>query len=198
LISKFKLLITTKLGTDIAHEFPIQSTYPTQHKMKNLFSAIFFVIVITGLAYCSKKDKLPPKEETIPPISTISFKQDTVPVILSITAARKEKVGSLNVTAVEGKLPDSIVRKNNLIIRLFGDSARAYNNTEILVSYTDSLGMAYTNVITDTLNKVSISKMEKKKDGLVEGNFTIRVSNSTKTKTFLLTTGKISTAFTDY
>jgi hypothetical protein len=164
--------------------------------MKNLFSAIFYVIAITGLVYCSKKGNLPP--ETTTPTSTISFKQDTVPVILSITAARKEKVGSLNVTTIEGKLPDSVLRKNNLIIRVTGDSARVYNNTEILVSYTDSLGVAYANAIADTINKVNITKMEKKKDGLVEGSFTIRVSNSTKTKAFLLTSGKISTAFADY
>jgi hypothetical protein len=85
-----------------------------------------------------------------------------------------------------------------LIIRVTGDSARAYSNTEIFVSYTDSLGVAYANTVADTLNKVTITKMEKKKDGLVEGNFTIRVSNNPKTKTYLLKNGRISTVFPEY
>ena len=100
-----------------------------------------------------------------------------------------------SVTAIEGKLPDTTIKKNTLIIRVTGDSARAYANAEIFASYTDSLGVTYANVITDTINKVTITKMIKKKDGVVEGSFTIRVSNSTKTKTLLLANGKFSTSF---
>jgi len=130
-------------------------------------------------------------------LSYISFKQDTISVTLSVTTARKENVGNLFTTSVEGKLPDSVVRKNNLIIRVTGDSARAYNGTEIFASYTDSLGVTYANVISDTSNKVTITKLQKIKQGIVEGNFTIRVSNSTKTRTLLLTEGKFSTSFLD-
>ena len=100
-------------------------------------------------------------------------------------------------TTIEGKLPDSILRKNNLIIRVTGDSARAYVNTEIFASYTDSSGNIYANNITDTINKVTITKIEKKKDGSVEGSFTIRVSNFTKTKTLMLKEGKFSTVFSE-
>jgi len=109
--------------------------------------------------------------------------------------ARSESIGNLTATSVEGKLPDSIVRRNNLIIRVTGDSARAYTYTEIFASYTDSSGNTYATSITDTTNKVSITKLEKIRDGSVEGNFTIRVSNFTKTKTLSLKEGKFSTIF---
>jgi hypothetical protein len=165
--------------------------------MRNLFlPAICATIIFMA---CSKQDAttepLLPLQET--KTAFISFKQDTIALKLSITTARKENVGSLFTTAIEGKLPDSIVRKNNLIIRVTGDSARPYTNLEILASYTDSTGVTYSNSITDTANKVTITKLEKKKQGAVEGNFTIKVSNSTKTKTLILKEGKFLTNFLD-
>jgi hypothetical protein len=164
--------------------------------MRNIFlpalctSIIFFA--------CSKQDTTEPPLP-IPEVKTsfISFKQDTVSLKLSITTARKENVGNLFVTAIQGKLPDSTVRKNNLIIRFTGDSARAYSNIEIFANYTDSFGVTYANAVSDTFNKVTITKLEKKKDGIAEGNFTIKVSNSTKTKTLVLTEGKFLTTFLD-
>jgi hypothetical protein len=164
--------------------------------MRNLFlPAICSIIIFIA---CSKQDTTEPPPP-VPEVKTafISFKQDTIALKLSITIARKENVGSLFTTAIEGKLPDSIVRKNNLIIRVTGDSARAYSNIEILASYTDSIGVTYSNSITDTTNKVTITKLEKKKQGAVEGNFTIKVSNTTKTKTLLLREGKFLTNFLD-
>jgi hypothetical protein len=164
--------------------------------MRNLFlPAISATIIFIA---CSKQDATEPPL-TVPEVkaSFISFKQDTIALKLPITIARKENVGSLFTTAIEGKLPDSIVRKNNLIIRVTGDSARAYSNTEILTSYTDSLGVTYANSIADTTNKVTITKLEKKKQGVIEGNFTIKVSNTTKTKTLILKEGKFLTNFLD-
>jgi hypothetical protein len=164
--------------------------------MRNLFlPAISATIIFIA---CSKQDTTEPPL-LVPEVKTsfISFKQDTVALKLSITTARKENVGSLFTTAIEGKLPDSIVRKNNLIIRVTGDSARLYSNIEILASYTDSTGVTYSNSITDTSNKVTITKLEKKKQGAVEGNFTIKVSNTTKTKTLVLKEGKFLTNFLD-
>lgn len=169
-----------------------------QLTMKNIFSSLLLILFVSVFSCCTKQQTLSPKEEIIPKLYYLSFKQDTLPVTLSITTARKENVGSLFTTAIEGKLPDSIVRKNNLIVRVTGDSARAYAPSEIFASYTDSLGITYSNMITDTVNKITITKMEKKKDGLVEGSFTIRVSNNTKTKTYLLKEGKFSTTFFDY
>jgi hypothetical protein len=164
--------------------------------MRNLFLPAISAIII--FIACSKQDTTEPPLP-VPEVKTsfISFKQDTVALKLSITTARKENVGSLFTTAIEGKLPDSIVRKNNLIIRVTGDSARLYSNIEILASYTDSTGLTYSNSITDTSNKVTITKLEKKKQGAVEGNFTIKVSNTTKTKTLVLKEGKFLTNFLD-
>jgi hypothetical protein len=163
--------------------------------MKNLFlQAICLSIIFTA---CSKQDTVEPLPVQEVTASFISFKQDTIALKLPVTIARKENVGSLFTTAIEGKLPDSIVRKNNLIIRVTGDSARSYTNIEILASYTDSTGVTYSNSITDTSNKVTITKLEKKKQGMIEGNFTIKVSNTTKTKTLVLKEGKFLTSFLD-
>jgi hypothetical protein len=165
---------------------------PTMKKTALQFIIFLFVLFFIS---CTKEEPLVPLPEPEIRSSYISFKQDTTPVTLSITTARKEYVGSLYATSVEGKLPDSILRKNNLIIRVTGDSARAYTNTEIFASYTDSLGVSYANTISDTANKFTITKLQKIKQGIVEGVFTIRVSNSTKTKTLLLSGGKFSTSF---
>ena len=159
---------------------------------KTLFIFIFAAIIFIS---CTKQEALVPIPDPEIKSSSISFKQDSIAVNLSVTTARKENVGMLFTTAVEGKLPDSIVRKNNLIIRFTGDSARKYLNTEIFASYTDSAGVTYANAVSDTANKVTITKLQKIKQGIIEGSFTIKVSNSTKTKILLLTEGKFSTSF---
>jgi hypothetical protein len=163
--------------------------------MKN--TSLQFVVLLTIIIFisCKKEEALVPLPVPEVKLSYISFKQDTIAVNLSVTTARKENVGTLFTTSIEGKLPDSILRKNNLIIRVTGDSTRLYTNKEIFASYTDSLGVTYANTISDTSNKVTITKLQKIKQGIVEGIFTIRVSNTTKTKTLLLTEGKFSTSF---
>ncbi len=170
-----------------------------QNVLKNLFSIPFIIVAALSLMYCSKQQALVAVEA--PPVlvsQAISFKQDTLPVSLSVTTARKENVGTYKTTAVEAKYPDSTIRKNSLIIRVTGDSASAYSNTEILATYIDSAGVMFSNIITDTVNKIILTKLEKKKNGLVQGSFTIKVSNSTKTKTYLLKEGIISSTFADY
>ena len=164
----------------------------TMKYAKLLFSFLLAVIIFIS---CKKEADLVPIPEPEVTSAYISFKQDTTVVNLTVTTARKENIGSLFATSVEGKLADSVLRKNNLIIRVTGDSSRAYVSTEIFASYTDSLGITYANSITDTANKVTITKLQKIKQGIIEGNFTIRVSNTTKTKTLLLTGGKFSTTF---
>lgn len=163
--------------------------------MKNTRLHVVFLMALIILLSCKKQEVLVALPVPEVKLSTISFKQDTLSVSLSITTARKEKIGNLFTTSVEGKLPDSVLQKNNLIIRLTGDSARKYSHTEILASYTDSLGNTYANSVSDTFNIVTVSKLQKISKGIVEGNFTIRVSNTTKTKTLLLTEGKFSTGF---
>jgi hypothetical protein len=159
---------------------------------------VLFIGCLSSIAVmisCSKQESLSHLPVPVSRILYIDFLQDTLPVKLSVTMARSEGIGNLVVTAVEGKMPDSITRKNNLIIRVTDDSARTYTNTEIIASYTDSTGNSYATNTTDTINKVTITKLEKRRDGIFEGSFTIRVSNSTKTKTLLLKEGKFSTLF---
>lgn len=166
-----------------------------QLTMKNTRLLLSFLLSAIIFISCKKEEALFPLPVPEVKLSSISFMQDSIAINLSNTTARKENVGNLFTTSIEGKLPDSIVRKNNLIIRVTGDSARTYINTEIFASYTDSLGFTYANTISDTVNKVTVTKLQKLKQGIVEGVFTIRVSNSTKTKTLLLKEGKFSTSF---
>src|SRR3954469_11718212 len=102
-----------------------------QLPMKKTALSLLVLLSILFFISCTKEDPLVPLPEPEIKLSYISFKQDTIPVMLPVTTARKENVGSLYAIAIEGKLPDSILRKNNLIIRVTGDSARVYKNTEI-------------------------------------------------------------------
>ncbi len=166
--------------------------------MQLFFKNLLFFCGIIIIFSCNKQENLVAQPVPVITDQFINFKEDTSSIKLTLTTARKESIGNFLTTAIEGKLPDSIIRKNNLIIRVTGDSARVYNNTEIFVSYTDSLGATYSNALSDTINKVKLTKLEKKKGGLVTGDFTIRVSNSTKTKTFLLSNGTLFSSFLDY
>lgn len=163
--------------------------------MKKHFLLIIFCLPAAFIISCEKQDSLSPITIEQPKLLFVNFIEDSVAIKLPVTAAREERIGNIFVTAIEGRLPDSVSGKNSLIIRVTGDSARTYLTTEILANYTDSLGNSFANNTTDTLNKVTLTKMEKKKDGSVEGNFTIRVSNSTKTKMIILKDGKFSTVF---
>jgi hypothetical protein len=165
--------------------------------MKKYFLLINYMLLTAALVSCTKQDSLSSQPLTEPKLNFISFIEDTVAVKLLVTSARKESIGNIFTTTVEGKLSDSMISKNNLVLRVTGDSARAYSYTEIFASYTDSAGNTYANTITDTINKLTVTKIEKRKDGTVEGDFTIRVSNFTKTKMLLLTNGKFSTLFSD-
>jgi hypothetical protein len=163
--------------------------------MKKYNLLISFCLLTVFIISCAKQESLSPKAPEEPKLLFVNFIEDSVAVKLPVTSAREESIGNVFTTAIEGKLPDSVLKRNNLIIRVTDDSARAYVNTEILASYTDSAGFTYSTNTADTINKVTITKIEKKKDGSVEGSFTIRVSNSTKTKTLMLKEGKFSTVF---
>lgn len=171
-------------------------SHPMQISIKKYLS--YCIAVALSATACSKQNNLPITEPPVPVLTQLSFTEDSLPVTLAVTAARKENIGSLFTTAIEGKCPDSTIRKNSLILRVTGDSATQYSNTQILASYTDSLGVTCSNQTTDTINKVVITKMEKKKNGIVEGSFTIRVSNTPKTKTYLLKNGRFTAVFESY
>ena len=128
--------------------------------MKKYSLLIIFCTLTVFIISCDKQDSLSPKTIEEPKLLFVNFIEDTVPVKLFITSARKESIGTVFTTTIEGKMPDSILRKNNLIIRVTGDSARAYINTEVFAGYTDSAGNVYANNITDTINKVIITKIE--------------------------------------
>ena len=165
--------------------------------MKKFFPLLSYMLFAAALVSCEKQDYLSPLSITTPKLLFVDFIEDTVAVKLLVTSARKESIGNIFTTTIEGKLPDSVLRKNSLVVRVTGDSIRAYTYSEIFASYTDSAGNTYANNIADTVNKLTITKMEKRKDGAVEGDFTIRVSNFTKTKILLLKNGKFSTLFSD-
>lgn len=165
--------------------------------MKKYLVPVSLFALAAFISSCEKQDSLKPVMPEDPMSYFVNFTEDTVAIKLSVTSAREERIGNIFATAIEGKLPDSVLQKNSLIIRVTGDSAGTYTRTEILASYTDSAGIAYSNNTADTINKVTITRIGKKKNGSVEGSFTIRVSNSTRIKTLLLKDGKFSTLFTE-
>lgn len=163
--------------------------------MNKLFSAAAAFLLAAFINSCAKEDVLSPIVKEDPKLLSINFSEDSVFVNLTVTSARQERIGTISTTAMEGKMPDSLSKRYSLIIRVTGDGARSYTRSEVLATYTDSLGATYSNSTSDTLNKVTLTNVEKKKNGAVVGSFTIRVSNSTKTRSLILNEGKISTAF---
>lgn len=142
---------------------------------------------------CSKNDN-----PTKPSLSSysITFRADTIPVKLTIVAARKESIAGLMATTIDGKNSDTSKQKRSLILRAFGDSSRTYRFAEILVTYKDSTGESFSNITSDTTGKINITKLEKKPKGLIEGSFEMKLANTQKTKTVWLKEGRF-TAITD-
>ena len=161
--------------------------------MKNYLHRYAFLLAFIAFLACEKQDPLVPIP--VPKASYISFSRDTLAVRLTVTSTRKENVGNLFAVAIDGKMSDSIINRSSLIIRLAGDSTGLYNHQQIFASYTDSLGNSFSTEVADTINTVRITKIEKIQNGNVDGDFTIRVSNFTKSKILILGNGKISTLF---
>jgi hypothetical protein len=156
---------------------------------------IFVSLIVCVLFSCDKQNDLVALPTPIDPF--ISLKQDTTTIKFIVTTARKEAIGNLFTTTIQGKFADSNIQKNNIVIRVTGDSTRKYSRAEIFATYSDSLGNSFSNNKTDSTNRFTLTTCEKKKNGLVQGNFTISVSNITKTKTLILKEGKFSVSFYD-
>lgn len=145
------------------------------------------------LLSCSKSDS--PTKSSLSSYSII-FKADTVPVKLTIVAARKETIVGLMATTIDGKNTDTSKQKRSLILRVLGDSARTYRFAEILVTYKDAVGENFSNITADTTGKINITKLEKKSKGLIEGSFEMKLVNTQKNKTIWLKDGRF-TAITE-
>jgi Family of unknown function (DUF6252) len=162
--------------------------------MKQLCRLLLVCIVLNGMG-CSKTDENI-VTVTPPAIVQVLFLQDTVPVKMKLAETRKETIGALTAINIQGKYPDSTGRKNTLTLRVLGDSAKKYGYTEIIAGYTDSLGNSFTTG-SDTANTITITKLEKKYNGLVTGTFSLIVYNTAKTKKYNLKQGSFTTLFID-
>jgi hypothetical protein len=162
--------------------------------IKGCFIFISLIVCFIFLSCNKQNDFVAP---IIPIDPYISLKQDTTAIKFNVTTARKEAIGSISTTTIQGKFADSNTRKNNIVIRVTGDSTKTYSRAEIFATYTDSLGDSFSSSTTDSTNRFTLTTCEKKKNGLVQGNFTIRVSNITKTKILILKEGKFSVSFYD-
>jgi Family of unknown function (DUF6252) len=163
--------------------------------MKQVFWLLLLCILFTGTG-CSKNDAAPEVAPPLPADVQIGFLQDTVPVKLRLAETRKEIIGALSAINIQGKYPDSTGRKNTLTLRVLGDSAGKYGYTQIIAGYTDSLGNNFTTG-SDTANTITITKLEKKYNGLVTGTFSIVVYNAAKTKKYNIKQGSFTTLFID-
>jgi hypothetical protein len=149
--------------------------------MKQVFWLLLLCILFCG-AGCTKNDNEAAVAVTPPADVQISFLQDTVPVKLKLAETRKEIIGALTAINIQGKYPDSTGRK--------------YSYTEIIAGYTDSLGNSFATG-SDTANTITITKLEKKYNGLVTGTFSIVVYNAAKTKKYNIKQGSFTTLFID-
>jgi hypothetical protein len=127
----------------------------------------------------------------------ISFRADTMLIKLPVVTARVESIGGLSAVTIEGKSPDTASKKHSIVLRLLGDTARAYSNTDVLIAYKDAAGDSYSGVSGDTLSKVIVTKMQRKQKGIVEGSFELLVKNNQKATTIRLSAGKFTVLFED-
>ena len=78
--------------------------------MKKYFLLISVYILTIFIISCEKQDILSPKTTAEPQLFFVNFIEDSATVKLSITEAREESIGNVFTTAIEGKLPDSVLR----------------------------------------------------------------------------------------
>ncbi len=131
---------------------------------------LLLLCVLFYSAGCSKNEAVTVVPVTPPATVLINFFQDTISVKLRLAETRRETIGAVTAINIQGKYPDSTGKKNTLTLRVLGDSAGKYGYTVIIAGYTDSLGNSFTTG-SDTANTITITKLEKKYNGLVREHF---------------------------
>jgi hypothetical protein len=143
--------------------------------MKNrplLISLLFLFYVVFTLA-CSKSRSNP----VIAPTSSFTFSAGDSLISYPVNLVYIQDVTSTHTILISGQYPDSSAKKGSISFRLIGDTTGRYRADSLFVTYTDGKGNVYYNT-SDSANYVEVDKFTKAYNGVVNGSFNIKVSNS--------------------
>jgi hypothetical protein len=132
-----------------------------------LFYALFIVA-------CSKSSNSNP---VVAPTSSFTFSAGDSLISYPVNLVYLQDVTNRHTTLISGQYPDTSSKKGSLSFRLIGDTTGRYRSDSLLVTYTDAKGKTYYNT-GDSTNYVQVDKFPKTYNGVVNGNFSVSVSNS--------------------
>jgi hypothetical protein len=154
------------------------------------------VLVICGLACwtffsCTKGNGgLSPQ----PNYTSFSFSANDTLVSFPSTQVFIQDVLNLQTTVFIGQYADTVATPGNISIRIIGDTTGRYTGDSLLVTYTNGLGIQYSNT-ADSSNYVQIDTFPKKINAAVKGKFNLNVVNGSDT--IKLVNGVFTTLFQD-
>ena len=144
--------------------------------MKNRFLLITALAVGLLFYSCSKSNA------GLNPInpSSINFTANDSLVSFPVSNIFLEDVLNVKTTVFIGQYPDSLNKLTNISIRVIGDTTGRFSNDSLLVTYTNSQGIVFTNT-GDSSNYVQIAKFPKTANGIVTGTFSVNMANAKDT-----------------
>jgi hypothetical protein len=125
------------------------------------------------LSACKKSSGGSP---VIQPTSSFSFMAGDSSISYPINLVYIQDVTSTQTTLISGQYADTSSKKGSLSFRLLGDSTGRFRGDSLLVTYTDGTGSVYYNT-SDSTNYVQVNKFPKVYNGIVIGNFNVKVAN---------------------
>jgi len=140
--------------------------------MKNTL-LISLSLVCVFLYACKKSGSGNP---VIQPSSSFNFRAGDSTIRYPVNLVYIQDVTSTHTTLISGQYPDTSSKKGSLSLRLLGDSTGRYGGDSLLVTYTDGKGSIYYNT-GDAANYVQVDKFPKTYNGIVIGNFNVKVAN---------------------
>lgn len=114
------------------------------------------------------------------PISSFYFTANDTLVIYTVNEATIEDIYSLKTTLITGQYADTSSKQGSLSIRVLGDTTGRYAGDSLMVTYMNAAGTLYYNT-QDPANYVVIDRYEKKYNGMVSGQFALKLTDGVHT-----------------
>jgi hypothetical protein len=112
----------------------------------------------------------------IQPTSSLNFVAGDSMIRYPVNLVYIQDVTSTHTTLISGQYQDTSSKKGSLSFRLLGDTTGRYGGDSLLVTYTDGKGSTFYNT-GDAANYVQVDKFPKTYNGVVTGNFNVKVAN---------------------
>lgn len=141
--------------------------------MKNQTLLTSISLILCAILWACSKSSTP----NIAPTSSFSFSANDSLITYPVNLVYIQEVLNTHTTLISGQYQDTSSKKGSLSFRLLGDTTGRYQGDSLLVTYTDGKGNLYYNT-KDNTNYVQIDKFPKTYNGVVNGSFTVRVSNN--------------------